>query len=77
MGALRVLCEVTKSGSADLVEAHVSVLLAVVAQVSGDKHLVSNTVIRKYRTKLISRVVLRLLPAPRNRIHHRGKLRKR
>ena len=73
MGALRVLCEVTKSGAAELVQEHLAMLLEVATSVSGCKALVSNTVIRKLKTKLISRVILRLLPASTRKSRRPGK----
>ncbi|TCD65493.1 hypothetical protein EIP91_002577 [Steccherinum ochraceum] len=74
MGCLRVLCEVTKSGSAYLVQDHLPAFLQVSLAVSEHKNLMSNTVIRKLRTKLVARVVLRLLPVRSRRSRKRGKI---
>ena len=63
MGLLQVLCELTKSGSVEVVTAHASAILDVANAVQINPVLLSNTLIRKFRTKLISRTVLRLLPA--------------
>ncbi|TFY52216.1 hypothetical protein EVJ58_g10139 [Rhodofomes roseus] len=63
MGLLQVLCEVTKSGSVEQVKAHAQAMLDVANSVQQNSTLLQNTLIRKLRTKLISRVALRLLPA--------------
>ncbi|KAI0732028.1 TBCD protein [Fomitopsis betulina] len=63
MGLLQVLCELTKSGSVEVVTAHAPTILDVANAVEANPSLLQNTLIRKYRTKLVSRTVLRLLPA--------------
>ncbi|KZT73795.1 ARM repeat-containing protein [Daedalea quercina L-15889] len=63
MGLLQVLCEVMKSGSVELVKTHASAILDVTNAVQANSPLLQNTLIRKFRSKLISRTVLRLLPA--------------
>lgn len=63
IGALEVLCEVAKSGAAELIQAHISLLLGLEHLVRRNQALMSNSIIRKLRTKLISRVILRALPA--------------
>lgn len=73
MGTLRVLCEAAKSGAAELVQEHLPSFLEITKVVSESKKLMSNTVIRKLRTKLVSRVVLRLLPARTRKLRGQGK----
>ena len=63
MGLLQVLCELTKSGSVEVVTVHAPAILEVAKAVQANPALLQNTLIRKFRTKLISRTVLRLLPA--------------
>lgn len=62
MGLLQVLCELTKSGSVEVVTAHASAILNVANAVQANPTLLQNTLIRKFRTKLVSRTMLRLLP---------------
>ncbi|GBE84936.1 TBCD protein [Sparassis crispa] len=63
LGLLQVLCEVAKSGSVEQVKAHLSSLLNVVQLVQDHNTLMNDTVVRKMRVKLASRIILRLLPA--------------
>ncbi|OCH86383.1 TBCD protein [Obba rivulosa] len=63
IGLLLAICEIVKSGSADQVKSHLSQLMKLAGILEQQKSLTSNTVVRKFRTKLVSRVVLRLLPA--------------
>jgi hypothetical protein len=63
LGILQVLCEVAKSGSAEQVQSEVDPLMSLARILQENTTLSSNTVIRKYRTKLISRIAIRLLPA--------------
>lgn len=58
-----VLCEVVKSGSAEQVQAELVDLLTVTRIVKQTSTFTNNTVVRKFNTKLISRIGLRLLPA--------------
>ncbi|KIY45609.1 ARM repeat-containing protein [Fistulina hepatica ATCC 64428] len=70
MGVLQVLCEVTRLGSERLIRDVEQELFAVVESVDASPNLLSNTLARKLKTKLISRIGLRLLPArtaPRRR----------
>ncbi|KAI0822273.1 TBCD protein [Trametes gibbosa] len=73
MGVLRVACEVTKLGVAEQVHAQKDALLHITNVLQGNKVLMGNTVIRKLRTKLISRVVIRLLPAKTRRLRAKGR----
>ncbi|KAK0503901.1 TBCD protein [Armillaria luteobubalina] len=63
IGLLQVLCEVLKSGSVGQVEQSLPDVLAIAATLEGESTLIANTVVRKYKTKLVSRVALRILPA--------------
>ncbi|KAG7443080.1 TBCD protein [Guyanagaster necrorhizus] len=63
IGLLQVLCEVLKSGSVGQIEMALPDVLAIAATVEGESALFANTVVRKYKTKLVSRVALRILPA--------------
>ncbi|KAF9013516.1 TBCD protein [Cyathus striatus] len=63
IGVLQVLCEAAKSGSAEQVTANIARLLDITNAIDQTSSLTSNTVARKYRTKLLSRIGLRILPA--------------
>ena len=67
-----VLCEVVKSGSAEQVQAELVDLLTVTRIVKQTSTFTNNTVVRKFNTKLISRIGLRLLPASLNRKNRKG-----
>ncbi|KAH9936306.1 TBCD protein [Fomitopsis serialis] len=73
MGLLSVLCEITKSASVEQVKAHTSAILDVANAVQENSPLLQNTLIRKLRTKLMSRIVLRLLPASPLVIRSKGR----
>ncbi|KAH9480301.1 Tubulin-specific chaperone D [Psilocybe cubensis] len=62
IGLLKVLCEVVKSGSAEQVQDELTTLRAIATIIQETTTYANNTIIRKLRTKLISRVGLRLLP---------------
>ncbi|KAG5648314.1 hypothetical protein DXG03_004886 [Asterophora parasitica] len=64
-GIFEVLCEVVKSGSVEQIQVKASQLFTI-ANTIETKTLSSKTGIRKLRTKLVSRVALRLLPARSN-----------
>jgi hypothetical protein len=64
IGTLQVLCEVVKSGPADQIQKGAAQLFAAVGMLEGTK--LNNTAVRKYKTKLLSRVALRILPARSN-----------
>lgn len=72
LGILRTLCEVTKLGSAEQVQAHKEMLSHVAQTVEGNDTMMSNTFVRKLRTKLIARVVVRLLPGKARRLRTKG-----
>ncbi|KAI9058356.1 TBCD protein [Trametes sanguinea] len=73
MGILRVICEVVKLGSAEQVQSHREPLLEIATVLEGNESLTNNTLIRKLRTKLIARVVIRLLPAKIRRLRAKGR----
>ncbi|KAF9077650.1 ARM repeat-containing protein [Rhodocollybia butyracea] len=62
IGLLHVLCEILKSGPLELVQSRISSFMSLADAVDAKETLISNTIVRKLRTKLISRVGLRLLP---------------
>ena len=67
-----VLCEVVKSGSAEQVQVELVDLIAVTRIVKQTSTFTNNTVVRKFNTKLISRIGLRLLPAGLNTKRRKG-----
>ena len=67
-----VLCEVVKSGSAEQVQAELVDLMTVTRIVKQTSTFTNNTVVRKFNTKLISRIGLRLLPAGLNTKRRKG-----
>ncbi|KAJ3937144.1 MAG: TBCD protein [Lentinula lateritia] len=62
IGILHVLCEVLKSGPLKLVRSQLPDFMALTNALDARETLMNNTLIRKFKTKLISRVGLRLLP---------------
>ncbi|KAF8073788.1 armadillo-type protein [Lyophyllum atratum] len=74
VGLLQVLCEVVNSGPADQIQDRASQLLAIATTIEGSKTLASNTTVRKFKTKLLSRVALRLLPAGSNLGRRKGRI---
>ncbi|KZT12037.1 TBCD protein [Laetiporus sulphureus 93-53] len=71
IGLMHVLCEVAKSGFIEQVQSHLSAFLDISNTVQDSQVLMSNTLTRKLRTKLLSRTVLRLLPARNRAIRRR------
>ena len=69
---MRVLCEVTKLGSAEQVQRLKDRLLQVAQILERNDSLMGNTVIRKLRTKLVARIAIRLLPGKIRRLHAKG-----
>lgn len=63
IGLLQVLCEILKSGSVSQIEQALPDVLAIAATLEEESTLIGNTVVKKYKTKLVSRVALRILPA--------------
>ena len=72
MGILRVLCEVVKLGSAEQIHSQKEQLLKVALILGENQSLMGNTLIRKFRTKLVSRIIIRLLPAKTRRLRAKG-----
>ncbi|KAG2047927.1 ARM repeat-containing protein [Suillus hirtellus] len=62
IGVLQVLCELMKSGSSEQLQAFTQQFLEITDTLEQSTPLASNTLVRKYRTKLLSRVALRLMP---------------
>ncbi|KAJ7250897.1 armadillo-type protein [Mycena haematopus] len=73
IGALQVLSEVAKSGPADLIQAHAPRFFAIVEKVEMNEVLNGNTVVRKYKTKLVARIPLRMLPPSSNATRRKGR----
>ena len=63
---MQVLCEVVKSGSAEQVQTELAGLLSILNILQESPVLSHNTALRKYKTKLVSRIGLRLLPGASN-----------
>jgi hypothetical protein len=63
LGILQVLCQVAKSGSSEQVQSEGTPLISLARILQDNATLSVNTIVRKYRTKLISRIAIRLLPA--------------
>lgn len=57
-----MLAEILKSGPLELLQSRIPDFIAIAEAVDAQKTLISNTIVRKLKTKLISRVGLRLLP---------------
>ncbi|KAG2129100.1 TBCD protein [Suillus clintonianus] len=62
IGVLQVLCELVKSSSSEHLQAFTQQFLEITDTLEQSTTLASNTLVRKYRTKLLSRVALRLIP---------------
>ncbi|KAJ3775517.1 TBCD protein [Lentinula raphanica] len=62
IGVFHVLCEVLKSGSLEFVQARIPDFIALANAVNARETLNNNPLIRKLRTKLVSRIGVRLLP---------------
>ncbi|KAF7314250.1 TFCD-C domain-containing protein [Mycena kentingensis (nom. inval.)] len=73
IGLLQVVCEVAKSGPADLVQEYAPRFFAVAEQIDGNRILDGNTLVRKYKTKLVARIPLRILPPPFQTLRKRGR----
>ncbi|KAI6166541.1 TBCD protein [Pisolithus thermaeus] len=67
LGVLQVLCEFVKSGAPEDTQAASQALMEMSETISDSETLTENTLVRKYRAKLLSRIGLRLLP-PRPRL---------
>lgn len=72
IGVLQVLCEVAKAGPADLIQAHAARFFAIADAVEAHDVLNGNTVVRKFKTKLMARIPLRILPPTSNATRRKG-----
>ncbi|KAJ4482161.1 tubulin folding cofactor D C terminal-domain-containing protein [Lentinula aciculospora] len=63
IGILHVLCEVLRSGPLELVQSKLPDFMALVNAADSRETFANNALVRKLKTKLISRIGLRLLPA--------------
>ncbi|KDQ62420.1 hypothetical protein JAAARDRAFT_189747 [Jaapia argillacea MUCL 33604] len=70
---ITTICEVMNAGSAEEVQVNVFSIYSVARAVEANATLMSNTVVRKFCTKLISRLALRLLPAAKTQDHCRAR----
>ncbi|PPQ80979.1 hypothetical protein CVT25_015132 [Psilocybe cyanescens] len=73
IGLLKVLCEVVKSGSAEQVQDELPTLRSIATIIQETTTYANNTIIRKLRSKLISRVGLRLLPTSSGNIKRQAR----
>ncbi|KAJ7670233.1 TBCD protein [Mycena rosella] len=73
IGVLQVLCEVAKSGPADLVQGNAARFFAIVDAIQASEVLNSNTIVRKFKTKLVARIPLRILPPTSNATRRKGR----
>lgn len=72
IGSLQVINEIVKSGSVDRVVDLLPEYLDIVECLNEGSTFVTNTILRKLRAKLISRMAMRTLPPPR--IRKRGRV---
>ncbi|KAG6918759.1 hypothetical protein DXG01_011950 [Tephrocybe rancida] len=63
IGLLQAICEVAKSGSVEQLHQTSTHLFDVARTIDKSQTLSSNTAVRKYKVKLLSRIAIRLLPA--------------
>ncbi|KAJ7644104.1 TBCD protein [Roridomyces roridus] len=71
-GILQVLCELASSGPSDLVQSSTARFFKIADAIQANASLNSNTILRKFRTKLIARIPLRIL-APSMALRRKGK----
>lgn len=69
-----MICELLKSGSGNRVLPHATAILEIVQRVEDSRTLMGNTLVRKFRIKLASRTLLRLLPPKKRATFGRGGL---
>lgn len=72
IGTLQVLSELTKSAPSHQILPYIPKLFGITDAVNASTRLTSNTLLRKLRIKLVSRTLLRLMPAKRS-IRRKGK----
>ncbi|KAF8635864.1 hypothetical protein AX15_000054 [Amanita polypyramis BW_CC] len=73
IGALQVICQVTKDGPVEVIRDFLAEYLSIVSTIDDSANSLNNTHIRKMKYKLSARVAIRLLPPRRTNIT-RGKL---
>ncbi|EGO23938.1 hypothetical protein SERLADRAFT_450239 [Serpula lacrymans var. lacrymans S7.9] len=59
---LQVICENVKAGSAEQTQQSIDYLLKISGAIDQNEALRSNTLVRKLKTKMVSRIALRLIP---------------
>ncbi|KAH8114535.1 armadillo-type protein [Phellopilus nigrolimitatus] len=74
IGAMAVLAEVSKSAPLELLQVHLVRLQAIVNEVAQVNDLAENPVIRKLRSKTLSRLATRILPLNISRRRQTGKV---
>ncbi|KAI8978670.1 TBCD protein [Trametes punicea] len=74
LGVLRIACEVVKLGSSEQVQMNKGSLLEIARILEVSENFIGNTLVRKLRSKLIARVVIRLLPARTRRLRAKGRV---
>ncbi|KAG6890812.1 hypothetical protein C0995_003245 [Termitomyces sp. Mi166 len=62
LGVLQVICEVVKSGPSNQIQQESIRLYALAEAIDRHRTFSNNTAIRKYKTKLLSRIAIRSLP---------------
>ncbi|EKM79449.1 hypothetical protein AGABI1DRAFT_120846 [Agaricus bisporus var. burnettii JB137-S8] len=72
IGSLQVINEIVKSGSVDQVLDLIPEYLEIIECLNEGSIFVTNTILRKLRAKLISRMAVRMLPPPR--VRKRGRM---
>ncbi|EIN12617.1 TBCD protein [Punctularia strigosozonata HHB-11173 SS5] len=73
-GILRTVCEIGKSGPVEEIREKTSELLDLARVVQGRSSAMANTIIRKLRVKLLSRIALRTLPGKARRNRNKGRV---
>ncbi|KAJ7095891.1 TBCD protein [Mycena belliarum] len=73
IGALQVLCEVAKDGPADLIQGNATRFFAIGNAIEATEVLNNNTIVRKFKTKLVARIPLRILPPTSNATRRKGR----
>ncbi|TFK52538.1 TBCD protein [Heliocybe sulcata] len=63
IGRLKVISEILKSGSAELAQDNLGSIWDIVRAVEAREALMNNTIVRKFRVKVLSRTSLRILPS--------------
>ncbi|EDR13279.1 uncharacterized protein LACBIDRAFT_322818 [Laccaria bicolor S238N-H82] len=73
IGLLQVVCDVVKSGLPEQIKTEESSLLSLATLINDRKSLSSNSLVRKYKTKLVARIGLRMLPGSINIGRRKGR----